>query len=63
MIISTIIEIAWYIELAAGTFLVGMGTYHTGHRRKRTGWTMMISGVVLMTLFAIFGPDIIIEME
>jgi|GEM_PF-5747315 len=61
--IDIIIEIAWYIELAGGTFLLGMGVYKTGMTRKRRGWIMMISGVVLMTLFAVFGPDIIIEIQ
>jgi hypothetical protein len=58
-----IVNIAWYIELAGGAFLLGFGVYKTGLTRKRRGWIMMISGVILMTLFAVFGPDIIIEIQ
>lgn len=61
--IPILIQIAWYLDLAGGAFLVGMGVYRTGQRRKRTGWTMLIAGVVLLTLYAILGPDIIITME
>lgn len=61
--IAIVLEVAWYIELAGATWLVGMGVLRVGQKRKRKGWTMLSAGIILMTLFAIFGPDIIIEMQ
>ena len=60
---AIVMEVAWYIELAGATWLVGMGVLRVGQKRKRKGWTMLSAGIVLMTLFAIFGPDIIVEMQ
>jgi len=60
---AIVLEVAWYIELAGATWLVGMGVLRVGQKRKRKGWTMLSAGVVLMTLFAIFGPDIIVEIQ